>query len=483
MPRLALAESENPMDDNLAFAPAYELKRLIAEKQVSPVELTEMYFRRIDRLNSQLNSYLTLVHDEALAAAKSAEDAVVRGDRLGPLHGLPISIKDLEPTKGIRTTKGSLAFKDWVPDKDSIVVERVRRSGAVILGKTNTPEFGYRGTSENLLGDPCYNPWNPERTAGGSSGGAGASVVAGLCALAQGSDGGGSIRIPASFCGVYGIKPTLGRVPLFAGDGTPDTHNHLSQPGPMTRTVRDSAMLLQALSGYDSRDSGSIRQEPPDFVAALDRDISGLRIAWSPDYGYAAVDQEVVEVTSRAATAFEQMGCSVDDSSISLDAPFEAFWTIFSAVGYTRYGNLLDQEEPLTDYARECLQYGATVTAAQYAGALAYIDGLKQQYADLFEEYDLLLSPVTAVTAFPPYDRPDLIAGREVDPFWGFLPFTYPINMIGNPAASIPAGLSSDGMPIGLHIVGRSGDEATVLAASAAFEQARPWVDQRPQVS
>ena len=471
------------MNEDLAFAPAHELKSLIAEKQVSPVELTEMYFQRIDRLDSQLNSYLTLAHDEAMSVAKSAEDAVVRGDNLGPLHGLPISIKDLEPSKGTRTTKGSLAFKDWVPENDSIVVERVRRSGAVILGKTNTPEFGYRGTTENRLGDPCFNPWNTERTAGGSSGGAGASVVAGLCALAQGSDGGGSIRIPSSFCGVYGIKPTLGRVPLYAADGAPSTPNHLSQPGPMTRTVRDSAMLLQVLAGYDSRDAASIRQGPPDFVAALGRDVKGLRIAWSPDYGYAAVDPEVVEVTSRAAMAFEQMGCSVEDSNISLDAPFDAFWTIFSAVGYRRYGNVLEKEELLTDYARECLQDGASVTGAEYAGALAYVDRLKQQFEDLFDEYDVLLSPAMAVPAFPPDDRPDRIAGREVDPFWGFLPFTYPINMIGHPAASIPAGFSSDGMPIGLHIVGRFGDEETVLAASAAFEKARPWADVKPPVS
>ena len=471
------------MNEELAFAPAWELRRMIAEKQVSPAELTEMYFQRIERLDGQINSYLTLSQDEAMAAAKSAEEAVVRGDELGPLHGLPISIKDLEPTGGTRTTKGSLAFKDWVPEKDSVLVERVRRSGAVILGKTNTPEFGFRGTTENHLGDPCFNPWNTERTAGGSSGGAGASVVAGLCALAQGSDGGGSIRIPSSFCGVYGIKPTLGRVPIFAGDGTPDTHNHLSQPGPMTRTVRDAAMLLQVLAGYDSRDPGAIRREPPDFLAALDRGVQGLRIAWSPDYGYAAVDPEVVEVTSSAAMAFEQMGCVVEDSNIILDAPFDAFWTIFSAVGYRRYGDLLDTEALLTGYARECLQNGAAVTGADYSGALAYVDRLKQQFADLFDEYDLLLSPVTAVPAFPPDDRPNRIAGRDVDPFWGFLPFTYPINMIGNPAASIPAGFSSDGMPIGLHVVGRFGDEETVLAASAAFEKARPWADVRPAVS
>ena len=472
----------SPIDENLAFAPASELRKLTAGKEVSPVELTEMYLRRIDRIDSRLDSYLTVAHDQAMSAARAAEEAVMRGDELGPLHGLPISIKDLEITKGLRTTSGSLIFEDRVPDEDSVVVERVRQSGAVILGKTNTPEFGQSGTTENRLGGPCRNPWNTERTTGGSSGGAGASAVAGLCALAQGSDGGGSIRIPSSFCGVYGIKPTLGRVPQYAGPA-PATPNHFSQAGPMTRSVTDAAMLLQVLAGHDPRDPSSIRQAPPDFLAALDRDVSGLRIAWSPDYGYAPVDPEVVEVASRAAMVFEEIGCTVESSDISLDSPFDAFWTLFSTVAYRRLGLLLEKTDMLTDYARECIENGASVTGADYAASLAYFDRLKQQFADLFDEYDLLLSPTMAVPAFPIDDRPTRIAGLDVHSFWGFLPFTYPINMIGHTAASIPAGFSSEGMPIGLHIVGRWGDEETVLAASAAFEKARPWIDIRPPVS
>ena len=278
------------IDENLAFAPASELAALIADKQASPVELTALYFERIERLDGQLHAYLTLCRDEAMQAAKEAENAVMRGDALGPLHGVPISIKDLELTKGIRTTSGSLPFKDRIPDEDSIVVERVKAAGAIILGKTNTPEFGHRGTTENLLGEPCRNPWNTERTPGGSSGGAAAALAAGLCAIATGSDGGGSVRIPASFCGLYGIKPTQGRVPRYGGRAAPAIANQLSQSGPITRTVRDSAILLQALAGHDARDAGSLRDAPADYIAALDRDISGLRIGWSPDFGYAAVD-------------------------------------------------------------------------------------------------------------------------------------------------------------------------------------------------
>ena len=472
------------VDDILAFAPASELRELIADKRVSPVEVTELYLNRIDAMNAKLSAYLTITHDEAMRSAKAAEQAVVRGEALGPLHGVPISIKDLEMTAGVRTTGGSLVYEDRVPDEDSIAVERVRNAGAVILGKTNTPEFGLLGTTENRLGDHCRNPWNPERTTGGSSGGAGAALAAGLCSAATGSDGGGSIRIPCSFCGVYGIKPTQGRVPRYAGGGSPAIVNLFSQSGPMTRTVRDSALLLQVLTGYDPRDAGSLRDTPPNFLAAVDTDVNGLRIAWSPDYGYAAVESEVVEVASEAAQVFEELGCSVEDSDLALDSPFDAFWDLFCVFAHATYRHLLeDQADQLTDYARKSIEHGAEITGTDCFTALGYMDRLKARFADLFGKYDLLLSPTMAVTAFPVGQRPTRIAGREVDPFWGPFPFTYPINMIGATAASIPCGYSSDGMPIGLHIVGRAGDEETVIAASAAFERARPWIHARPPVS
>ena len=248
-----------------------------------------------------------------------AEQAVVSGESLGLLHGLPVSIKDLEMTRGMRTTGGSLIFKDRVPDEDSIVVERVRNAGAVILGKTNTPEFGLLGRTENRLGGPCRNPWNLARTSGGSSGGAAAAIAAGLCVLATGSDGGGSIRIPSSFCGIYGIKPTQGRVPHYSGCAAPVVTNLFSQSGPMTRTVRDSALLLQVLAGPDSRDRGSFRNVPDNYLAAVDRGVKGLRIAWSPDFGYASIDPEVHEVVESAARSFQDLGCLVDEIELKLD--------------------------------------------------------------------------------------------------------------------------------------------------------------------
>ena len=474
------------VDEELAFAPATDLLKLIATKQVSPVELTELYFNRIDRLDSSLNSYLTLTHDEALTSARAAEKALVNGDELGTLHGLPISIKDSQMTKGVPTTSGSLVFKNRIPKRDAAAVERVRDAGAIVLGKTNLPEFGLVGSCENLLGGPGRNPWDTERTPGGSSGGAAAAMAACLCPLATGGDGGGSIRIPASFCGIYGIKPTQGRVSGYDGLEGPAMHNIFSQQGPLSRTVRDSALLLQVMAGHDPRDPTSLREAPPDFVAAVDKDINGLRIAWSPDYGFAAVDPEVLEVTSRAAGVFEEMGCRVDDPGLVIHSPYDAYGPIYEAHAYASHGKYLEtHEEQMTDFAKDFIEWGARVTAADYARALGLIDRLKAQMADLFEQYDLLLSPTLSLTAFPVGEFPEQIAGKPAYPhrYFSFHPFTYPINAIGHAAASVPAGFSSDGLPIGLHIVGRKGGEETVIAASAAFERARPWIQHRPPVS
>ena len=473
------------IDEELAFASATDLLELISTKQVSPVELTELYFSRIDRLDSQLNSFLLLTHDEAIETAKAAEEAVIRGDELGALHGLPIPIKDTQMTKGIRTTVGSLVFKDRIPERDAAVVERVRDAGAIILGKTNVPEFGMVGACENRLGDPGRNPWNTDRTPGGSSGGAAAAVAAYLCPMATGSDGGGSLRIPANFCGIYAIKPTQGRVSAYTGLQGPRMPNMFSQNGPLSRTVRDSALLLQALAGYDSRDPISLRETPPDFAAAVERETAGLRIAWSPDFGFADVDPDVLDVTSTAAQVFEELGCGVEESDLTMDPPYDTFGAIIAADSYTNNGAYLETHpDQLTEVALFCLERGARVTTAEYARALGQVDLLKARMTDLFEVYDLLLSPTACFPAFPNGEYPGKWSPERAfpDQYWNGA-FTLPINVTGHPAATVPAGFSSDGLPIGLHIVGRKGDEETVLAASAAFERARPWIQRRPPVS
>ncbi len=472
------------IDHELAFAPAWRLRDQIAARQVSPVELTELFLRRIEELNPRLNAYLTVASDQALADARQAEATVLSGAELDPLHGVPISIKDLNSTRGLRTTRGSLLYKDFVPDSDEIMVARIRAAGAIILGKTNTPEFGHSATTENLLGDDCRNPWDQERTAGGSSGGAGVGLVAGMHPLAQGSDGGGSIRIPSSLCGVYGIKPTQGRVPRpYQGAGG---WGQFSQAGPMARTVRDAAMLLQVMAGPDAGDPTSISEPPPDFSALLDSGVSGLHLGWSPDLGSLPVDPEVRTVTLRAARVFEELGASVEEAQVDLDHDHirDVFRTVWISDYAANYGELVaTRGDEMTPVLRDMVLEALGWPASKLAFALRELEWHRARMDDIVRRYDLLLTPTLATSAFPVGQRPVVIEDREVDPFWGFTPFSFPINMSGHTAASVPCGFSSEGLPIGLHIIGRKEDEATVIRASAAFERARPWVQHRPPVS
>ena len=468
-------------DDALAFTPAARLRDLIARKEASPVELVRLFLDRIDRLDGPIHAYLTVLHDEALETARAAETAVMSGAPLGPLHGVPISVKDIELTRGVRTTAGSLMFRDRVPVEDSVVVERLRQAGAIILGKTNTPEFGLAGSTENRLGDPCRNPWDTERTPGGSSGGAGAAQAAGLCALSSGTDAGGSIRIPSSYCGVYGIKPTQGRVPRYGGAAAPLVANQIAQSGPMSRTVEDAAIMLQVMAGHDPRDLFSLHEPAPDLTSRLNRDLHGLRVGWTPDFGYGVVDPEVMEITRSAMNVVAGLGCDVADADVILDRPFEAFLTIFTANTYA--GNmaaLAEHSDELNDYARMALAKGASVTGAEYARALGYMERLRADFARLFERFDLLLSPTMPTTAFPIGQRPWCIKDEAVHPLWGFLPFSFPINLAGCPAANVPCGFSQAGLPVGLQIIGPRGGDDLVLAASAAFERAQPWAAARP---
>lgn len=465
-------------DAALAFTPAWQLADMIRARQLSPVELVDLMLKRIERYNPILNAYLLVTADQARAEARRAEAAVMSRKVLPPLHGVPVSVKDLIQTKGIRTTAGSLAYRDFIPDSDAIVVERLHKAGAIILGKTNTPEFGQSGTTENRLGDHCRNPWNPERTAGGSSGGAGASVAAGMGPLALGSDAGGSIRHPSSFCGIYGFKPTWGRVPQLGHFGGMPL---VSTVGPMTRTVRDAALLLRVIAGPDRRDPYCLRQRPPRFSRALDRGVSGMRIAWSPDLGFAAVDPEVRATTSAAAGVFQRLGVVVDEVSLNLENAFPVFIPVALADAYEAYGDLLkNHADELMPYVRVGLERGREVPAYEYARCLRAMERRRAKMADFFERYDLLLTPTTAVTAFPVGNRPRLIDGKPVDKIWGAFMFTPHFNITGQPAASIPCGFSSEGMPIGLQIIGRAGQDTTVLAASAAFEAVQPWADKLP---
>src|SRR5437763_2214357 len=313
---------------DLCFTPATELGRLIDARELSPVELVDAVLRRIERLNPVLNAYLTVAADPAREQARAAEGRALRGERRGPLDGIPYSIKDLEPTAGVRTTYGSKWFEHNVPAEDGAVAARLKATGGVLLGKTNTPHFGYKDMCDNLLGPPCRNPWNLERTSGASSGGAGAAVAAGLGPVAHGSDGAGSIRIPSALCGVFGLKPSYGRVPYHPNADYFATRSH---NGPIARTVRDPAPPPGAMAGPDHRDPLTIDAPPEDYLAACEGDLAGLRVAWSPDLGYGLVDPEVREIAERAARRFAELGCALEAPEIAWPAPRDFHRTTYES--------------------------------------------------------------------------------------------------------------------------------------------------------
>jgi aspartyl-tRNA(Asn)/glutamyl-tRNA(Gln) amidotransferase subunit A len=465
-------------DTDLCFISATDLAAAIRTKKVSPVEVVDAVLDRIERLNPTLNAFCLVTADAARQAAQAAERAVMRGEALGPLHGVPVSIKDLVITRGVRTMRGSKLYEDDVPSEDAPVVERLKAAGAVMLGKTTTPEFGFKGVTDSPVTGISRNPWHLDRTPGGSSGGAGAAVATGMGPLAIGTDGGGSIRIPSSFCGIYGLKPHVGRVPVYPASATGD----LSHAGPMTRTVRDAALMLNVIAGADDRDRYSLPTSHPDYLQAVEGDIRGLRIAWSPDLGFAIVDPQVRQATAEAVRAFSELGCHVEEADPGFDDPGELFRHFF----YVNIGAMLQDypgyESKIDPQLLANVNEVQGVSGQAYARSILRRNAIFDKIRRFFATYDLLLCPTVAV---PPFEvgieGPTEIAGRPVDRR-AWIVMTPLFNLTGQPAATVPCGFTGDGLPIGLQIVGRRFDEATVLRASAAFESARPWKQQRPPV-
>ena len=464
---------------DLAFTPATELAALIRARTLSPVELTRLVLDRIERLNPIVNAFCTVTPDVALAAARDAEQAVMRGELRGPLHGVPFSIKDLHYTKGIRTMSGSFVFEHRVPDVDPPVVRRLKEAGGVLLGKTTTPEFGWKGLGDCPVTGITRNPWNTGMTTGGSSAGAGAAAAAGLGPIHQGSDGAGSIRIPSGFCGIFGLKPSYGRVPMW-----PISNNdYASHMGPMTRTVADAALMLSIMAGPDDWDRTSLEAHPEDYVGKLDAGITGLRVAFSPDLGGVTVDAEVAALVRDAVRAFDQLGCVVEevkpDFADSHDL-IRCLWSAHEAGNYAQH--LREWRDRIDPGLVACIEDGLQYSMVEYVEArgqkLAYWDTVRP----LFEKFDLLLTPTLSVAAFP--------VGRLNPEHWpqhawdwiGWASFSYPFNFTGQPAASVPAGFTPAGLPVGLQIVGRRFADLTVLQAAAAFEAARPWARRRPSL-
>lgn len=466
------------MSDELSFLSAVELVSRYRTRELSPVEVTEAVLERLERLSPQLGAFVTATPELALEHARVAERAYADGVA-GPLAGVPVSIKDLSPTKGIRTTYGSLLYLDNVPDEDSPDVERIYAAGAVMLGKTNTPEFGWKGDSGNRVLGPTRNPWNLARTAGGSSGGAAAAVAAGLGPLAQGSDGAGSVRIPASFCGIVGLKPSQGRVPRVPSSMY--VHSHI---GPMTRTVADNALLLQVTAGPDIHDRFSI-DEQVDFVGRLDTDVSGWRVAWSADLGYAAVEPEVREICQRAAARFTELGCEVVEDHPTAPDPYFVSDVTFSASQYSRHLQDFDTVRPQLDQDRAAWleRQIARIGRDEILQALADWDSYYHVWRRFMESYELALTPTLATTAFEAgASQPELIDGQPTTHL-GWTGFSYPFNLTGQPAITVPCGFTSAGLPVGLQVIGRWRDDLRVLQAARAFEQLQPWAEWRPPIA
>src|SRR2546425_1433994 len=464
--------------DDVVWRSAVECGALIRRRELSPVELTEAVLARIDAVNPRLNAFALVAHDVARRLAREAETAVMKGEPLGLLHGVPVSVKDVLFTRGMRTTGGSRLYADLIPEHDAVSVGRLKAAGTVLLGKTNTSEFGHKAFTESPLFGVTCNPWDPTLTPGGSSGGGAAAVASGVGPVALGTDGGGSIRIPAAFCGVYGFKPSFGRVPDRAVFGGFERVAHVD---PITRTVRDAAAVLDVVAGGDDRDRGSLAREAGSYLEACDADVKGLHVAWAPDLGYAAVDPTVLAVCENAAGAFETLDCHVEVVNPGWESPEELFTTMIAAQFYAAWSDRLPDAEPLMDPTLvRLIRRGGAVTARDYLRAVARVEDYWREVQTFLERFDVLLMPTVAVLPFaagalPPRE----IAGQDVSVL-GWMPFTYPFNMTGQPAASVPAGWTDDGLPVGLQIVGRRHADATVLAASAAFEAASPWRDRRP---
>jgi aspartyl-tRNA(Asn)/glutamyl-tRNA(Gln) amidotransferase subunit A len=475
-------------DDDVCGLSAGELAKKIRTKELSPTEVLDAVWQRMDRLEPTLHAFCTPTPDLARETAIRVEKAVMENHEVGPLAGVPVGIKDLVATKGIRTVGGSRAYCEFVPDEDDIVVERLRAADAVILGKTNVPEFGYSGVGHNPVFATTRNPWNPEMTPGGSSAGSGAAVASGMGPIAIGSDGGGSIRIPAAHCGIVGMKASMGRVPLYPGCRDArypgfSSWESLEHIGPMTRTVSDAALMLEVIAGPDPRDRHSIPTDDVKWMAAVIRELGPLRIAFSSDLGYAAVDPEVREIAARAASVFERdLGCLVEECDPGWRDPYEDFWAVVALDT-----DLVGMRDLAREHGREMTPHlvefiNKPWTAEQLTSSVMARKVLCNDMSRLMSEYDLLLTPTLTTPPFPVHMQgPEKVDGRIVPPF-AWLSFTLPINFTGQPAASVPAGWTGNGLPVGLQIVGRHLADGTVLTAASAFEAAAGWKERWPAV-
>jgi amidase/aspartyl-tRNA(Asn)/glutamyl-tRNA(Gln) amidotransferase subunit A len=487
------------MTSHNTTARATELAARIRRGDLSPVTAVEECLERIHERDEDLNAFVTVLDEEARERAHEAEAAVEAGAELGPLHGVPIAIKDLFDFKsGVRNTMGSKPFEEYVPEQSATYVERLEAAGAIVVGKTNTPEFGHKGTTDNRIQGPTSTPFDLDRNAGGSSGGSAAAVADGIVPIAQGSDGGGSVRIPASFCGVYGFKPSFGRVAQAIRPDAFLTHTPTIHAGPITRSVEDAALMAEVMTGPHPRDPLSVPDENPDYLGAVRRGIDDVDVAYSPDFEVFPVDERVRTVVDDAVDAFETAGATVERVDVGLNhdqMELAELWLREIGMLYHSAAEGFKQDglDLLGDHRDElCSEFAALLEETRGLSAIDYKrdEHLRTEVydaiQDVFIDYDVLVTPTLAVPPVENEDDPDVqtvgpteVDGEPVDPLIGWC-LTYPINFTGHPAASVPAGLTDDGLPVGLQIVGDRFADTDVLAASGALERARPWHDTYP---
>jgi aspartyl-tRNA(Asn)/glutamyl-tRNA(Gln) amidotransferase subunit A len=468
-------------NDELIYLSAGQLARLIKKKKVSPVEVIEAHLSRIDALEPKLNSFITLLPDGAMAAARRAEKEILTGRYLGPLHGIPFGLKDLFYVKGVRNTSGSKIFDHFSPHFDSTIARRLKEAGAILLGKLNLHPFAYGITGENEEYGHMHNPWNPSLIAGGSSGGSGSAVASGECTLAMGTDTGGSIRVPGALCGLVGLKPTYGRLSRYGVTALAWSQDH---PGPMARTVEDCALMMNAVAGYDPKDPFSLNLQVPNYTKALKGSIKGLRMGVVKEFFEVPIEPQVKESVCKAIDMLEGLGAIVSEVSWPIYHDAMAIASVIQMVEATAYHAKLIKANASRIYppARLRLEAGIFIPATDYVQAQRARTLFHHQSCDLFKKVDILAGPTIPVTAFPIGTSKVKIGEKKVNLVSLMSQYTRPFNLNGFPAITVPCGFSKDRLPIGLQLVGRPFDEESVLRIAHVYEQSTEWHRQRPNI-
>jgi aspartyl-tRNA(Asn)/glutamyl-tRNA(Gln) amidotransferase subunit A len=476
------------VDSELLFLPAVAAAALIRRKKLSPVEYMDAVLVAVDRLQPTLNCFITVTAEDARRGAKAAEQALMSSEPLGPLHGIPVSVKDLIPTKGVRTTFGSIAFADHVPDRDDVLVTRVRAAGAIMIGKTTTPEFGIKGQTDAPIYGVTRNPWNLERTPGGSIGGAAAAVAAGIGPISLGSDGAGSTRIPAACCGLVGLKGTTGAIPYQEAR---DAFGNVVAAGPLTRTIADCAVMQSVMGGADPADPWTPHAEPLGRVspALLSQNLAGLRIGYLSRAAATKVSAEVTRGVKASLDVLSDLGAEIDEVNAEVDWMSDDQRVLYLCSIANNLGQVVDRFGDKTDPILQAyVAAGKKYDIAAYIKAVAARTRLFRAVQGLFENYDFLVSPTITRTAlaadFNGATGVVEIDGVAVGPTQPALTgFVYPFNLTGHPALAVPSGWAADGLPTSVQIIGPRHADSSVLRLGALLEQARPWADRKPKLA